>query len=67
MAAIDWFKIVMDYLKTNKWLLLAVLGLFGNVGQGVYGFLPAPKAIIVNVGEVPTQGKTVEQHEKEEH
>lgn len=45
MAAIDWAKIILDYLKGNKWLVIwalgAVLGIGGNIFQAVGQ--PAPK------------------------
>lgn len=40
MAVIDWYKVTLDYLKTNKWVIIAVLGLGGNGVQGFMNYTP---------------------------
>jgi hypothetical protein len=32
---IGYYKATLDYLKTNKWVLVALFGISGNIGQGL--------------------------------
>lgn len=65
MAAIDWYRATLEFLKGNKVLLLivtALLGIGGNIYQAAKPSQPATKIIV----EKPNC-HCLKQHIKEHH